>query len=75
MVNNRGFIIHKVAHKKGCRHDYDIYKKNHAITPKEVVNVFDLGYLRSRKGFPRTNIIITVQKEKKSKIIARRKRI
>jgi hypothetical protein len=26
MVNNRGFIIHKVGYKKGSRHDYDIYK-------------------------------------------------
>jgi hypothetical protein len=28
MVNNRGFIIHKVGFKKGRRHDYDIYKEN-----------------------------------------------
>ena len=34
MVNNRGYILHKVAHKKGCRHDYDIYKKNHPVNPK-----------------------------------------
>ena len=39
MVNNRGIIIHKTGHKKGRRHDYEIYKKNHPITPKEVVNV------------------------------------
>jgi hypothetical protein len=52
MVNNRGFIIHKTCHKKGRRHDYDIYKKNHAVTPKQVVNVFDLGYLGVEKDFP-----------------------
>ena len=52
MVNNHGIIIHKVNHKKGRRHDYDIYKKNHPITPKEVVNVFDLGYLGIEKDFP-----------------------
>ncbi|HEY6534210.1 MAG TPA: transposase family protein [Candidatus Nitrosocosmicus sp.] len=45
MVNNRGFVIHKLRYKKGRRHDYDIYKENHPITPKKVVNVFDLGYL------------------------------
>src|SRR5215212_7765657 len=45
MVNNQGIIIHKTDHKKGHRHDYNIYKKNHAVIPKEVVNVFDLGYL------------------------------
>jgi hypothetical protein len=25
MVNNQGVIIHKTKHKKGHRHDYDIY--------------------------------------------------
>ena len=43
MVNNHGLIIHKVAHKKGKRHDYDAYKKNHLITPPQVVNIIDLG--------------------------------
>src|SRR6478609_9514764 len=52
MVNNQGFIINKANHKKGKRHDYDLYKKNHPITPKEVVNVFDLGYLGAEKDFP-----------------------
>ena len=45
MVNNRGYIIHKANHKKGKRHDYDVYKRNHPVTPKQVVNVIDLGYL------------------------------
>ena len=52
MVNNHGIIIHKLGYKKGKRHDYDIYKKNHPITPKQVVNVFDLGYLGVEKDFP-----------------------
>ena len=52
MVNNKGLIIHKTNHKKGQRHDYNIYKKNHPITPKQVVNVFDLGYLGVEKDFP-----------------------
>ncbi len=52
MVNNCGHILHKVAHKKGKRHDYDIYKKNHPVTPKEVVNVFDLWYLGVERDFP-----------------------
>jgi DDE superfamily endonuclease len=45
MVNNRGYIIHKANHKKGKRHDYDVYKRDHPVTPKQVVNVIDLGYL------------------------------
>ena len=52
MVNNRGFIVHKVGHKKGRRHDYDIYKKNHPKTPKRVLNVVDLGYLGVENDFP-----------------------
>ncbi len=53
MVNNLdGLIIHKANYKKGKRHDYDIYKKNHPVTPKEVVNVFDLGYFGVEKDYP-----------------------
>jgi hypothetical protein len=52
MVNNRGYILHKVAHKKGRRHDYDVYKGNHPVTPKQVVNVVDLGYIGIEKDFP-----------------------
>jgi hypothetical protein len=36
---------------EGHRHDYDIYKENHSIVPKDVVNVFDLGYLGVEKNF------------------------
>jgi Helix-turn-helix of DDE superfamily endonuclease/DDE superfamily endonuclease len=45
VVNSKGYIIHKLGHKKGRKHDYEVYKKNHPITPKDVLNVFDLGYL------------------------------
>jgi hypothetical protein len=52
MVNNYGIILHKTSKKNGKRHDYDIYKKNHPLIPKQVVNVFDLGYLGVEKDFP-----------------------
>ena len=52
LVNSIGTIIHKTAHKKWRRYDYDIYKKNHPLVPKQVVNVFDLGYLGIEKDFP-----------------------
>jgi hypothetical protein len=64
MVNNQGIVIHKLRYKKGRKHDYDIYKKNHPITHQEVVNVFDLGYLGVEKDFP----------EQKSAIPNRKKR-
>jgi len=52
MVNNRGYILHKATHKKGRKHDYDVYKNNHPVTPKQVVNVIDLGYLGVETDFP-----------------------
>ncbi len=53
VVNNQGYIVHKLGHKKGRRHDYDIYKRNHPIViPKEVVNVYDIGYLGVETDFP-----------------------
>jgi hypothetical protein len=51
-VNSRGSILHKVGYKKGRKHDYDIYKKNHPFIPKQVVNVVDLGYLGIETDFP-----------------------
>ena len=37
---------------------YWVYKKSRPITPKDVLNVFNLGYLPwHRKGLPRTAII------------------
>ena len=32
---------------------YSIYKKNHPVIPKEVVNVVDLGYLGIETDFPK----------------------
>ena len=76
MVNNhRGYILHKIRHKKGRKHDYDIYKRNHPVTPKEVVNVVMIWIPWYRKGFPRSTIRIALQKEEKPRFITRRKRV
>jgi DDE superfamily endonuclease/Helix-turn-helix of DDE superfamily endonuclease len=64
MVNIHGLIIHKTSKKKGRRHDYDIYKKSHPLTPKQVVNVFDLGYLGVEKDFPRQTSSIPKRKKR-----------
>ena len=84
MVNNYGYVIHKTNHKRGCRHDYDIYKNNHPFTPKQVVNVVDLGYLGIEKDFPeqlsalpnrkKRNLELS-QKEKEYNVIHAKKRI
>jgi hypothetical protein len=63
MVNNYGIILHKLGHKRGKRHDYGIYKNNHPATPKDVANVFDLGYLGVEKDYP--NQISSLPKRKK----------
>ena len=63
MVNNQGIILNKLRYKKGKRHDYGIYKENHPITSKEVVNVFDLGYLRVEKDFPEQQSCIPIRKK------------
>ncbi len=70
MVNNSGTIIHKTKHKKGHRHDYDIYKKNHPVTPKQVVNVFDLGYLGVEKDFPEQKSSTPKRKKRNRKELA-----
>ena len=64
MVNNRGYILHKVAHKKGRRHDYDIYKKNHPVIPKQVVNVVDLEYHGMEKDFPEQLSVLPFKKKR-----------
>jgi hypothetical protein len=84
MTNNHDIITHKSNHKKGKRHDYDIYKNNHPVTPKEVVNVFDLGYLGVEKDFPdqisslpnrKKRSLKLSQKEKKYNLQHAKKRI
>ena len=64
MVNNPGLIIHKTRYKKGRRHDYDIYKKDHPSTPKEVVNIFDLGYLGVEKDLPEQLSVLPYRKKR-----------
>ncbi len=75
-VNNHGYILHKVGYKKGRKHDYDIYKKNHPIgIPKEVVNVFDLGYLGVETDFSDQLSALPYRKKRNQESIARRKRV
>ncbi len=57
----------QLGHKKGRRHDYNIYKKNHPVIPKEVVNVYDLGYLGVEKDFPEQLSALTYKKKRNQK--------
>jgi hypothetical protein len=74
MVNNHGYVIHKTNHKRGCRHDYDIYKNNHSLTPKQVVNVVDLGYLGIEKDFPEQLSSIYLKEKRETWIYLQKKK-
>ena len=37
---------------EGRIHDYEIFKNNHPITPIQVENVLDLGYMGVQNDFP-----------------------
>ncbi len=64
-VYNRGYILYKANHhKKGKRHDYDVSKNNHPVTPKQVVNVVDLGYLGVEKDLPEQLSALPFKKKK-----------
>ncbi len=52
MVNQQGKILYKTCCKAGHNHDYKIYKSNRPVTPKDIENVFDLGFLGVEKDFP-----------------------
>jgi len=59
MVNREGLKLHKTKHKKGRKHDYDVYKNNHPNTTIQVENVFNLGYFRVQNGFPNVTSVCT----------------
>ncbi len=64
MVNTKGLILHKTGYKKGRKHDYDIYKHNHPVTPPQVENIFDLGYLGVEKDFPTVKSVLPIRKRR-----------
>ena len=73
MVNNRGYILYKTKHKKGRRHDYNVYKKNHPVTPPQVVNVIDLGYLGVEKDFPEQLSALPYKKKRNRRVVQEEK--
>ena len=65
MVNGEGTILHKTGHKRGRIHDYEIFKNKHPITPPQVENVFDLGYMGVKNDFPTVKSVLPFRKERK----------
>ncbi len=52
---------------------YLIYKRNHPITPKEVVNVYDLGYLGVETDFPEQISALPYRKKRNLELSAEEK--
>ena len=66
MVNGEGTILlHKTNHKRGRIHDYEIFKNKHPITPLQVENVFDLGYMGIQNDFPTVKSVFPFRKNRK----------
>ena len=52
-ANQKGLIIYKTRRRQiGKKHDYDIYKKNRPVIPKDVTSAFGLGFLGVEKDYP-----------------------
>ena len=64
MVNQQGRILYKTRCKAGRNHDYKIYKSNRPLTPKDVENVFDLGFLGVEKDFPEQRSSLPFKKKR-----------
>jgi DDE superfamily endonuclease/Helix-turn-helix of DDE superfamily endonuclease len=74
MVNTEGLILHKTGHKKGRKHDYEVYKNNNPITPIQVENFLDLGYLGVQNDFPTVRSVVPFRKKRKSELSDAEKR-
>jgi hypothetical protein len=64
-ANKKGLLIYKTKRRqRGRRHDYRIYKKNHPKLPKDVLSMYDLGFLGVEKDFPEQKSSLPIKKEK-----------
>jgi hypothetical protein len=68
MVNSEGTILHKTGHDRRRIHDYEIFKNKHPITPLQVENVLDLGYLGVKNDFPTVKYVPPFRKKRKSEL-------
>ena len=67
MVNSEGTILYKTAHERGRKHDYEVFKNRHPITPPQVENVLDLGYLGVQNDFPHCKVCMYCHLERKGR--------
>jgi hypothetical protein len=64
MISSDGLILHKTGHEGGIKHDYNIYKYDHPVTPSQVENIVDLGYLGVQKDFPTVKSVLPIKKKR-----------
>src|SRR5438477_11119300 len=63
MVNSDGTILlHKTGHERGRKHDYEIFKNKYPMTPLQVANLLDLGYLGVQNDFPTVKYVLPFRK-------------
>src|SRR6266487_1197700 len=74
MVNSKGTILHKTGHDRGRIHDYEVFKNKHPITPLQVENVLDLGYMGVKNDFPTVKYVLPFRKKRKSELSDEEKR-
>jgi len=73
-VNEDSIILYKSKHKQiGKKHDYNIYKKNYPKLPKDVMSMFDLGFLGVEKDFPEQKSSMPIKKEKNCELSSQQK--
>ncbi len=76
MIDKNEIILYKTKNKEmGKKHYYKIYKKNPPVTPKNVENVLDLGFLGVEKDFPEQRSVLPVKKKKRNNELTLEERI
>ncbi len=65
-------LQNRTEHRQiGKKHDYNIYKKNHPDVPKDVMSMFDLGFLGVEKDYPaEQKSSLPIKKEKDHELTA-----
>ena len=74
MVNSEGTILHKTGHDRGRIHDYEVFKNKHPITPLQVENILDLGYLGVKNDFPTVKYVYCHYLKRKGKVNSQTKK-
>ena len=74
LVNQKELIIYKTKHKQvGRKHDYNVYKKNHPELPKDVMTMFDLGFLGVKDDYPEQKSLYLLKRKRTANLLYSKK--